>query len=172
MRLFILLFFIPVILSAQADHLVEFEIKDQFDRLHTHQALQDTVVILIGSGRQGSKYNMQWGSQLGRRLQENGLQENVIFIAHADLRGVPGFLKGFVKSKFPQDPQKWALMDWDGVLARAYQYNPETSNILVFDRSGVLVEHKTGLEPAKSNINALYQIIKPLAVSHRWPERG
>ncbi|MDZ7725595.1 MAG: hypothetical protein U5R06_22920 [candidate division KSB1 bacterium] len=163
MRLFFLLCFIAGTLFAQDDHLIEFEIKDQFDRLHTHHELQDSVAILIGSGRPGSKYNMQWGNQLGRRLEENGLFEKVIFVAHADLRGVPGFLKGFVTSKFPQDKQKWTLMDWDGVLAQAYQYNPKTSNILVFNRNGVLVEHMTGLEPTNTDIDTLYQIIKPLA---------
>lgn len=163
MRLFIcFLFILAVIVWAQSDHLVEFEIKDQFGRLHSHKELQDTVAILIGSGRAGSTYNMKWGEQLGMKLQKNGLFEKVTFIAHADLRGVPGFLKGFIKSRFPQDSLKWALMDWDGVLAKAYDYNAKTSNVLVFDRDGNVVTHKTGLEPTASDIDTLYQIVESL----------
>lgn len=162
MRILFILILFPLFIAAQSDQLVEFKINDQFDRLHTHEEIQDTVVVLIGSGRPGSKYNMKWGHQLGVKLQKNGLFEGVIFVAHADLRGVPGFLRGFVKSKFPQEEEKWVLLDWDGVLARSYDYDSKTSNILIFNQKGSLVQHKTGLEPTEAEIDTLFQTVKQL----------
>ena len=71
--------------------------------------------------------------------------EQIRFIGVADLRGVPNFLKGFAKGKFPRDEDKSVLMDWKGIFAEAYQFKPKMSNILVFDHSGDLV-HKTSVQ--------------------------
>lgn len=63
------------------------------------------------------------------------------------MRGVPLFLKGYVRKKFPRDQEKWVLMDWKGRFAKAYAWTPQESNILIFDRGGALVHRTHGTTP-------------------------
>jgi hypothetical protein len=75
-----------------------------------------------------------------RTLAESRLETDDIQIVQvADLRGVPFFVKGFVKKKFPSDKHEWVLMDWKGVFARAYGFEPEKCNMLLFDRTDKLL---------------------------------
>ena len=40
---------------------------------------------------------------------------------------------GFVKGRFPKDWHKWVLMGWKGSFAKAYRFEPGSTNILVFE---------------------------------------
>jgi len=149
-------------LLSKENGVIPFSIEDQFDNTHTEEKFYGTVTVMIGSARSGSKYSMKWGMELGEKLEKEGLYEQVQFIAHADLRGVPGLLKNFVKNQFPDDEEKWALMDWDGKLAKAFNYNTDASNILLFNRSGELVHHEIGKEPDEETVLLLFNKIKEL----------
>ena len=64
------------------------------------------------------------------------------FVGISDLRGVPSFLKGFVRGKFPKEKDNRVLMDWKGVFAKQYEWQKGACNILIFSAEGVLV-HQT-----------------------------
>jgi len=143
--LFILLFSpLTLFVFAQESTLIPFELKDQFDRPRTEKDFSGHIVILIGSDKGGSQYNRFWGQAIHDSLaNENGF-ERLKFLAVADLRGVPFFLKGFVKGKFSKDEENWVLMDWKGKFAKSYQFEAEASNIIIFERGGKLV-HKAAV---------------------------
>lgn len=126
---------------AQGDStLIDFRIRDQFETVHTEAEFAGRVVLLIGSARPGSEYNPVWGAAIRDSLLTLGIVDSVRLLSVADLRGVPFFMKGFVRGKIPKDPQTPILTDWDGTLARHYRFNPETSNIFVFNREGRLLD--------------------------------
>lgn len=133
-------------LAAQESTLIEFQLKDQFDRAYSHQSWQDQMLIVIGSNREGSQYNGRWGEAIHKALVDSPGFSYVQFIGVADLRGVPFFMKGFVKGKFPDDRSKWLLMDWKGVFARSYEFKDNVSNIVIFAPGGKRLLQRTVTE--------------------------
>jgi hypothetical protein len=124
---------------AQDSTLIRFELKDQFNNVHTENDFQKKFIILVGSDHDGSKYNSVWGKAIHDSLAKMEMQNLVQFLPVADLRGVPFFLKGFVRSKFPKEQARWILMDWKGQFAQAYQFVPAECNIIIFDPDGKII---------------------------------
>jgi len=134
--------FVPFRLFAQDSSLISFKIEDQFDQAHTDQDYRDSIVIIIGSDKNGSKYNGRWTKAIRDSLKQEKNFGSVKFLRVADVLGVPFFVKGFVKGKFPKERESWVLLDWKGRFAKAYNFVSEACNIVIFDRKGVVV-HKT-----------------------------
>jgi hypothetical protein len=125
--------------------LIQFEIKDQFDRPHAERELQDRSVLVLCGDRKGSQYQSQWTTALRDSLRSRGYPESITLVEAADLRDVPFFVKGSVKQKFPREEAAWVLMDWKGRFAKAYDLQKDKCNIVLFDHSGVLV-YETAVE--------------------------
>jgi hypothetical protein len=139
--------------GAAAAELVAFELADQFDRAHTDAELRGRVALLVSSGRRGSRHQGEWVGRLRRALA--GRDGNIVLVEVADLRGVPFFMRGSVKKKFPRDSRGWVLMDWRGSIARAYDLDPDLCTVLLFNRSGVLAHRASGGEPEPETLAAL-----------------
>ena len=139
---------------AQERRLIEFRIEDQFGREYRRDAFAGRASVWIGSDREGSAFNNQWGAALYGALKDEADAGRVRFVGVADLRGVPFFLKGFVRGKFPQDEKRRILMDWKGVFAEGYALKEKHSNILVFSPSGALVYRAAGREPAAAAVES------------------
>ena len=120
---------------AQESDLIPFRIQDQFDREHTAADLEHRVFVLVGSDKRGSRYQGAWVD----RLRAAFADDEIPVVEVADLRGVPFFIRGSVKKKFPQEKRSWVLLDWKGELAKAYRFKPDKCSILVFDEGGRLV---------------------------------
>ncbi len=129
--------FIPVFSSQSS--LIQFRLKDQFDREYTDQDFWGRTVILVGSDREGSQFNEEWSKALYDSLVKYQYRDSVVFLPVANVQGVPFFLKGMVKGKFPRDKQRWILLDWQGIFAGAYQFVPGHSNIIVVGSRGNLI---------------------------------
>jgi hypothetical protein len=52
--------------------LIQFEIKDQFDRPHSERELQDRNVLLLCGDRKGSQYQGQWAAAFATRFARAG----------------------------------------------------------------------------------------------------
>jgi predicted transcriptional regulator len=124
---------------AQPTTLIRFEIADQFDRRHADADLRGRLLLVVGADQTGSRYQGPWVDGLRDAVQTLTAEDEAQVVEAADLRGVPFFVRGSVKRRFPSDRRSWVLMDWRGVFARAYRFEPKKCNILVFDRSGKLV---------------------------------
>ena len=120
----------------------EFTLRDQFDRPFGLRDHGDSVVVLICSDREGSQWTSAWSraayaaADSSRRATGSSRVRVSIRFA-ADLRGVPGFLHGFVKGKFKPAgrPANPVLLDWDGVIARTLGLTPHVANVFVLDAS-------------------------------------
>ena len=147
---------------AQDSTLVSFRLKDQFDRVYTDKYLRNSVVIVFGCDKDGSKYNQIWSKAIVDSLRNDEGFDQLKSLAVADLRGVPFFLKGFVKGKFPRERGKWALMDWEGEFAKAYKFEPKSCNINIIDRSGNVVHRMHGQEIDYRKLKAVLEKLRAL----------
>ncbi|NKB67676.1 MAG: hypothetical protein GKR89_11485 [Candidatus Latescibacteria bacterium] len=125
--------------TAQDSTLVAFKLKDQFNREYSDKTWAHQLLVVIGSDRDGSQYNEPWGRALRDSLSTRAQGAKVHLVGLSDLRGVPFFLKGLIKSKFPQERDHWVLMDWGGLFPKTYRFVEKHCNILVFAPSGRLV---------------------------------
>lgn len=147
MRLMLVVLLLVVSGIAVADTspptLVNFSIKDQFDKLHTSGYYQNAVVVLVTGDRQGSKFIEQWAPALTDSVSGLISRYRVKFLPVAHLKGVPFFIKSTIKGKFPQEESKWTLMDYEGLFKKSYDLPAEMCSLVVFDRAGVLQLKKT-----------------------------
>lgn len=101
------------------------------------------AIVLLESDRGGSQYQEFWEQAIRDSLQDHGAMDSIQLVSAADLRGVPFFLRSFVRGKFPREREKWCLMDWRGELAQAYEFESDRCNIVVFDRNHDVVHAST-----------------------------
>jgi hypothetical protein len=139
--IFLLLWELAACVAAQAAEptLIEFELQDQFENIYRDDDWRGDVVLLIGSDQEGSVFDAVW--EKGIRDSIEGLVdiERLRIVHLADVRGVPFFLKGSVRRKFPQGNASPILLDWKGKFAVAYRFAKDKANLLVFDQQGGLV---------------------------------
>ncbi len=131
--------------GAEPATLIPFELEDQFDRAHSDRDLRDRVVVVFGSDRKGSRYNDRWVKPVQDLIGRGDRGGKILIVEIADLRGVPFFVRGGVKKKFPRGSENAVLMDWKGRFAKSYGFAAGVCNILVFDRRGNLV-HRIAVE--------------------------
>ena len=114
---------------AGDSQLLDFELEDQFGNVHRRSDVQGTVVLLNGSDKGGVQFNGVWGKAIEGALGDHPAYDQISLLAYANLRGVPFFLKKLIRGKFPQEPERWTLMDWKGVIASAYEFAPKSTKL-------------------------------------------
>jgi hypothetical protein len=157
--LFTILMLVPAVASAECIGMIEFEIEDQFKEKHTHEELLGSPVVLVWSDRKGSDFMDVWDEALDEALIGHDVQRRSL----AHVKGVPGWipgLKGKIRGRFSDDPSEWALLDWDGKFAKAYNRTEETVNVLVFDADGCLMGRVSGDSPDPVLIAALLEQLR------------
>lgn len=147
---------------AEELRLIDYEIQDQFGFVHRSADVAGTVVVLIGGDRGGSQFTGDWGKAIQEALGDHPRYGQITHLAHADLRGVPFFLKKMIREKFPQDPDRWVLMDWKGVIAKAYDFTAKSANVLVFAPDGTLAHHAAGEEPDDATLDEVITALRRL----------
>jgi hypothetical protein len=112
----------------------------------------DSVVLIAASDRRGAEANRQWAERLadryGRHI-EGRQSPRLVILPVAHLNGVPGFMRGFVRSFFRgKNPEGETLipigLDWRGDVERQLGLEPGVPNVTVLDPSGRVVEQRAG----------------------------
>ena len=147
---------------SQVTHLIDFEMKDQFDSIHTDQMYRGGIIVLIASDRGGSEYNDKWARAIYGELKEDAVLDKIKWLAMADVSGAPSFLQGFIRGFFPKERESWVVLDWEGLFPQTYSFESDVSNILVFDPSGKLVYQGTGTEVEAGQATEIATRIKAL----------
>jgi len=126
-------------LFAQNNKMISFELEDQFGEVYTDNSWPGKIVILLGSDKGGSVYNEVWGKAIYDSLKNDLGFEKIQMVGLSDLNSVPFFMKWMIKGKFPDEKEKWVLMDWDGEFPEAYNFKEDMANILIFNSDKILV---------------------------------
>jgi hypothetical protein len=151
----------PTAVVREAPRLIDFEMQDQFRQIHRDDDHAGRILVIIGSDQDGSRFNSGWGGAIDGSLEGQG-DLDLDYLPVADLRGVPFFVKGFVRKKFPREKLEWVLMDWHGHFARSYQWLPGRSNILIFARDGALVQQSSGTMVEDDGLRAITETLRRL----------
>ena len=154
---------LPGASRSGSGELIEFRIQDQFDRIHTDAELRGRIVLIFGTDKNGSRFGGAWAEALRKSLSSRVSSDAVAWVDIADLRGVPFFVKGSVKKKFPREIENWVLLDWQGTFAKAYELEQDVCNILLFDRDGRVVRRTGQTEVDPEVVSELSQTIEQLA---------
>lgn len=145
--------FVLIAMPLCAQDLIDFEIQDQFKQIHKTADYAGEVVVVIGSDKAGCDYDKLWAAELNQKLGN----ANILPVAH--MKGVPFFLKGFIRGKFPQQPENWILMDWGGEFNKVYSFEPGLANIMVFDGQGKQIFKASAGELDQKIVSELILII-------------
>ena len=140
--------------------LMSFEMEDQFRNSHTHADFMGRVLVVIGSDREGASAAENWGKALSRSLKPEKDSGRLNLVGLSNLKGVPFFLKDYVRGKFSQNAGEWALLDWKGLFAGSYGFVAGKANVLVFDKEGVLVYQAHFGECRSDQVLSLTAIIR------------
>jgi hypothetical protein len=140
--------------------LMSFEMEDQFRNSHSHADFKGRVLVVIGSDREGAPEAENWGKALSQSLKPERDSGRLNLIGLSNLKGVPFFLKDYVRGKFSQNAGDWALMDWKGLFADSYGFIAGNANVLVFDKEGVLAYQAHFSECRPDQVLSLTAIIR------------
>jgi hypothetical protein len=152
----VLLVLCPVAAVADCIELIEFEVEDQFKEKHTEKELLGDHVVLVWADRKGADYLDAWNEALDTALEGRDVQRRDLAHVKGVPRWIPG-LKGRIRGRFSEDPAQWALLDWDGKFAEAYDRTEDTVNVLVFGPEGCLLGRVAGDAPDSTLIGALLE---------------
>jgi hypothetical protein len=140
--------------------LMSFEMEDQFRNSHSHADFLGRVLVVIGSDREGASAAENWGKALSQSLKPERDSGRLSLVGLSNLKGVPFFLKDYVRGKFSQNEGEWALLDWKGMFAESYGFIAGNANVLVFDKEGALVYQAHFSECRPDQVLSLTAIIR------------
>ena len=146
--------------AAVPGELIDFKVEDQFKKIHTRDEVRGKVFIIVGSDRGGSGFNGAWSNAIMSGIRRLGVQDQVVEVGLADLRGLPFFLKGMIRGKFAEKSGGWSIMDWKGVFPNAYGFENDRANILVFGPDGALLHRTSGQEADPAEIRTILEKIE------------
>lgn len=146
--------------SAQLD----FDLKDQFGELIESDRLRGEHLLLIGGDRKAGDVSREWTQAVRSSLGETPEGGTVEILRVADLRGVPSMAAPMVSKKMRSRYAESVLLDWSGVLAGRFDFQPGVVNIVLIHRSGSVVMKHQAVEPDQNEIQKVVQAVSDLAV--------
>ncbi|MDX1382161.1 MAG: hypothetical protein R3190_00890, partial [Thermoanaerobaculia bacterium] len=106
----------------------------------------EAVTLVAYSDREGADANRRWAQVLVERYRdhlEGRAEPNLRVVAVAHLRGVPFFVRAFVKRGFRgREPDGSPILpialDWKGTVAAQLGFTPGVPNLAVIDPEGAV----------------------------------
>jgi hypothetical protein len=132
--------------TNSAPVLASFELRDQYDNPHTISFPTTNVTIMSVADRKGSEQIDGWIAPVKERYGDRIAIEGI-----ADVSTVPRLLRSLVRKQFKKDRAYPVMLDWDGPVARSFNYQKDKANFFVIDRQG----HITGSFSGATNEVAL-----------------
>lgn len=152
----------PALSLAEDQMLFDFEMEDQFRDVHRSSDVSGSIVVVIGSDKDGSEFNELWGQAIHEALLDHPRYDRISFLPLADLRGVPFFLRGLVRGFMPDNNERWVLTDWKGLFPGTYGFEDKATNLLVFSQQGVLKHQHSGREPDDDAVETIVNLLRAM----------
>jgi hypothetical protein len=117
-------------------------LQTQYDTTVSLRALRGQVVALIYGDQGGSSLMGAYVRAARERWPADSVPAPRVLQA-ADLRGIPGLLRGYAKGRFTRPTTTGArrtpvLLDWGGDIARQFGAEPKQANVYIFGADGEL----------------------------------
>ncbi|MBN1501776.1 MAG: hypothetical protein JW982_16580 [Spirochaetes bacterium] len=128
----------PVITTGTKMELINFELEDQFGKIHSTHEYRNAPFIILGCDRKGSDYVEEWGLKIKRILKDLHGHNNIKILGVADLSGIPHFIFPAIKKELPHNVI--ILIDDRGLFSKSYKFEKNSINILIFDSNGSIIK--------------------------------
>jgi hypothetical protein len=125
--------------AGETIRVAKIELEDQHEKLHAISFPATAPVFLAVADRAASESMKVWTS---RCKQEFGT--NVVYIGVADVRKVPGLLRGFIRGKFQKAYPHPVLMDWSGKVAERLRAQEAVPNVFILSKTGEVLAAERG----------------------------
>jgi hypothetical protein len=110
------------------------QLADQFEQIRSLCFPAKNLTLLTMADRKGSEEVAGWIESL-KPLYAG----RVDFWGLANVAGVPGFLQPKVRRKFQETRRYPVMLDWSGDVCGQFGCQGSVANLLVIDRSGVIL---------------------------------
>lgn len=147
--------------NVSTNQVVHFELTDQFNEAMTLKPPFEKPVIVTIADKQGSSELEEW-----IRPIQGEFGDDIEFFAVADLRSVPGLLRGMVRRGFKKEFTHPIALDWKGAAADQLSIAEDHANLFLLDRQGRLrlsVTGKAGEEQLAVVETATRELLNPTA---------
>ena len=118
--------------------LLTFNLKDQFDGIHSSNFPDSQLLIVLGGDKEGSVFAADVAKALLAELDLQGISDSakasLRWLPVADLKIVPSLLRWMVKAFLPSNPKEVVALDWQGDFAKAYSWVDGKANIAIFGK--------------------------------------
>lgn len=142
--------------SLPSKTIPSFELSDQYERLHAIRFPVSKVLVVAVADRKGNAQIDAW-----IRPVHDQYRDRIEIIGIADVSAVPTLLRGMVRKRFPKEREYPVMLDWEGKVARSFDYRKETANVFVLDATGGVIWQGAG-HANDSGIKALLNAIESL----------
>ncbi len=134
-------------IAGESTNLVcsSFQLSDQFGTQHNISFPRTNVVVLTIADKKGNDEVDGWVVAVKERF---GGRVDILGIADVD--GVPGPLREFVRKKFQKARSHPVMMDWDGNVIRPFKPQKDHANVYVIGRQGCVMLHLAGVSKSES----------------------
>lgn len=151
-------FFIAFSAQGLTNRAPQFTLEDQFDKKYSSKNFEGKNVVYIITDRAGADYVENWKKSLAP------FKSKVDFVAVANVKGVPGLLKGFIRGKFREVYTYSILMDWEAKLWEHFDCKDGVPTVVFVDNSGI-VRFKTSGKGTESEVKKISdELLKTVAV--------
>jgi hypothetical protein len=145
--------------AVSVDHAIgkrarDFVLLDQYEKEWSWtKNCKGRPTVMVLSDWKGSDYTAAWTDPLVARFKDR-----VQFVALADVSMAPGFLEGYLRSRFRDAYKTPILLDFEGEIFEYYKFVTGVPNVLFIDASGIVRLHIWGKGSSES-VNSLIENI-------------
>ena len=164
-----LLFLIALQSMAQAAptrKLSNFELYDQHERLRTYRFPKAKVTLMTVADYRGAKQLEPWIAyayqRFGRQIDIDGV---------ADVSGMPVLFHDLLRISLRKRLTHSVMLDWDGTVARRFDYQRNIANVYIIDPRGVITDHFSGMA-RQSGLQELTEAIERALAAQIVTNRG
>ncbi|MCU0771560.1 MAG: glycosyltransferase [Verrucomicrobia bacterium] len=135
--------------DATPCQLKEIQLEDQFGATHRFTFPASAPMVLLAADKKGYERLTPWIEAARERWSARASVVGV-----ADMRGVPGVLRGMVRGKFRSAESYPVLLDWNGAVLGCLRPEKGVPNVYLIDAQGLVVLHASG-EASDSELKRL-----------------
>ena len=110
-----------------------FSLTDQFGKIWNLDDLKGEVLVVVATNRQSGRTIGPWVDNLKK---DYGNRIRVLSLVH--IAGVPGFVRGIVRSKIRKETSDTVMIDFSGVTAKNYQVCNDYPVVVVIGRNSIV----------------------------------
>lgn len=133
---------------------ISFSFNDQYTEPMVLKPEFPKPMIVTVADKDGSDQLIEWIEPLTKEFGKT-----VSFFPIADLRAVPGLLKGMVRRSFKKRFEYDIAMDWDGVAVKQLSTKAGHANLILLNRQGKIVTSVHG-PVSEENLSTMVKAIR------------